>query len=74
MTTTYTPNHIFTNETMYTIFNDGIRCNIIWYKRTFKGSRVICRSLTTGRFVNHSIIKVAITYAISNKFQVELYN
>ncbi len=64
------PSQIERDSKLYISFTDG---TFLYYKRTFRGSRIICRSTVTGRFLNHSITKVAIKYSTTNKFQIEVY-
>ena len=60
-----------TNFKGYIEFTDNV-C-LLWNGRTLSGSRVILRSLKTGRFVNHSIGMVAITQSVSNALRIEIY-
>ena len=46
---------------------------LLWNGRTLAGSKVIVRSLKTGRFVNHSIGMITITRSISNALRIEIY-
>ena len=45
---------------------------ILYNGRTFQGAKIICRSTVTGRFLSHSIIKVAIHYSLTYKFRFEI--